>query len=66
MAQSRMWMWRFLKLSLLVAIFYVLMSLVIAIGSAATGHLEKAVLTGLAAGVCALAVRVHRIGSKRA
>lgn len=56
---------RLLKFALFAVIFYVLMTLVMLIGSGDTGPWEKAVLGVVAAGVYALSIPAHRIGDSR-
>jgi hypothetical protein len=54
---------RLLRIAIQVVLFFVLLSLVVAVGSAQTGVVEKAVLIGAGALLVWLASRVRRIGA---
>lgn len=48
---------------LLVAMFFLLLGIVMTVGSGTTGAAEKVALIGLGAGIVALLPRIRRIGS---
>ena len=54
---------RLLRLALQVILFFLLLSLVVALGSAETGVVEKVVLVGVYAALVSIASRVRRIGA---
>ena len=54
---------RLLRLALLVVLFFLLLSTVVAIASPQTGIVEKFVLTSAGAGLVWIASRVRRIGA---
>ena len=54
---------RLLRLALQVVLFFLLLSLVVAVGSAQTGIVEKVVLIAAGAVLVWLASRVRRIGA---
>jgi hypothetical protein len=54
---------RLLRLALQVVLFFLLLSLVVAVASAETGTVEKAVLIAVGCGLVWLASRVRRIGA---
>ena len=56
-------MLRLIRVGLQVVLFFVLLSLVVAVASPQTGALEKAVLFAAGAGLVWLASRVRRIGA---
>ena len=56
-------MLRLLRLALQVVLFFLLLSLVVAIGAAETGVVEKVALIAAAAALVWLASRVRRIGA---
>ena len=55
-------MWRLLRMALQVVIFFLLLSLVVALASDGTGTLEKALLVAFGALLVAGAARVRRVG----
>ena len=59
-------MLRLLRLALQLVLFFLLLSLVVAVGSAQTGVVEKAALIAAGVGLAWLASRVRRIGVPRA
>ena len=54
---------RLLRLALQVVLFFLLLSLVVAVAAAQTGAIEKAALIAAGAALVWLASRVRRIGS---
>lgn len=59
------WLLRLIRVGLLVILFILLLSTVIAFGGPGTGPLEKSVLVAVFLGLLGLAVSVHRIGRAR-
>lgn len=59
------WLLRLVRVVLLVVLFFILLSTVVAFRESATGPLEKGVLVVVFLGLLALAVPVHRIGRDR-
>jgi hypothetical protein len=55
---------RLIRLGILIVLTLMILSLVMAVGSATTGPLEKVVLVAAIAGMFALAVPAPRIGTK--
>lgn len=53
---------RLVRVALLVVLFFLLLSIVIAFGGPSTGPSEKGVLVVAFLGLLALAIPVHRIG----
>jgi hypothetical protein len=59
------WLLKLVRVALLMVLFVLLLSVVIAAGGPATGPFEKAGLAVVFIGVLALAIPVHRIGRSR-
>lgn len=59
------WLLRLVRMTLLVILFFFLLSTVIAFGGPGTGVWEKVVLVVVFLGLLGLAVPVHRIGRGR-
>lgn len=59
------WLLRLVRVALLVILFFLLLSTVIAFGGPGTGLLERGVLVVVLVGLLGLAVPVHRIGRGR-
>ena len=57
-------MLRVLRLALQLVLFFLLLGVVVGIGSQDTGTVEKVVLALLAVGLALVAVRVRRIGAR--
>jgi hypothetical protein len=52
-----------LRIALMVVAFFLLLAVVMAVGSVTTGAAEKVVLIAIGAGIIAMLPRIRRIGS---
>ena len=59
------WLLRLVRIGLLVVLFFLLLSTVIALGGTGTGVFEKGVMVVVFVGLLTLAAPVHRIGQDR-
>lgn len=64
MANARSVLLRLLRIALLIILFLMALSLVVAIGRPETGPFEKVVLIAAVVGLLGLAMPVHRIGER--
>ena len=59
------WLLHLVRVALLLVLFFLLLSTVVAFGGPGTGALERVALAAVFVGLVALAVPVHRIGRNR-